>query len=353
MKTYFEMKVLCFTFLVLLPFFAQGQRDVELIFPSAIHIGVSLANVEHDSSSAWSQSLGNAFVLNTGMGGLYKRKFGVTAQAGFSINTYNFSNGNAEYSISSITSSAFINTYFLFKIKDRNNPRLHVGTDLGWNFYSKDFIQETNDEFQVTTVSYGPKKFFIAPELGITAKQKRMALSILGTYSFNQNTDSVIAMRLTDVRGGFNAYSKCNYLGLKLRFTYTLAGHKEPVNHIETTPADAQEMQARRTNDYQVFNVNKRSVKLILWDNGEIDNDSISVVLNGEYVLANYKLTNDKKKLKIRLHAGSNQIVVMAHNEGAIPPNTAQCKMICGRKKWDFAVSCGLKSNAGIEIVVN
>lgn len=81
--------------------------------------------------------------------------------------------------------------------------------------------------------------------------------------------------------------------------------------------------------------------------------NSISVVLNGHYVLTNYRLTMYKKKLKVRLNKGSNQLIVLAHNEGTIPPNTAQCKMFFGRKKWDFAVSCGLKSNAGIEILVD
>jgi hypothetical protein len=346
------MKLLCLIQLVLLSFFASAQRDIELIFPSAVHIGASVSKLERDSASIWSQGIGSAVVLNTGIGGLYKKKLGCTVQAGLAIGTYSYSTGTNEYSISSLTTTAFINSYYLFRIKQKENPKLHIGSDFGWNFYSFDEMKKSAEGFNAVTRSYGPRKFFIAPEVGITAQHKRMALSVLGTYGFQFKTDSVLSIQVTDPNGGFSANSKMDYLGLKIRFTYTLAGHKEPTNEYKAPPSDAAEMQARKSNEYQIFNVNKRTVKLVLWDNGEIDNDSISVVLNGQYVLTNYRLTKDKKKLKIRLHSGSNQFIVMAHNEGTIPPNTAQCKMICGRKKWDFAVSCGLKANAGIEILV-
>jgi len=346
------MKLLCLIQLVLLSFFASAQRDIELIFPSAVQIGASVSKLERDSASIWSQGIGSAVVLNTGIGGLYKKKFGCSLQAGIAVSTYSYSTGKKEYSISSIATSAFINSYYLFRIKQKENPKLHIGSDFGWNFYSFDEMSRTAEGFNAVTRSYGPKKFFIAPEVGITAQHKRIALSVLGTYSFQFNTDSVLSVLIADPNGGFSANSKMDYLGLKIRFTYTLAGHKEPLNHVESPPIDALAMEARKANEYQVFKVNKRNVKLILWDNGEIDNVSISVMLNGQYVLTNYKLTKDKKKLKIRLQPGSNQLIVMAHNEGTIPPNTAQCKMHCGRKKWDFAVSCGLKANAGIEIVV-
>jgi hypothetical protein len=346
------MKVLCLISLVLLPILGIGQREIELIFPSAVQIGASVSELQRDSASIWSQGIGSAVVLNTGIGGIYKKKFGISAQAGIAISTYSFSTGILEYSVSNINTLAFLNTYYLFRIKQKENPKLHIGSDFGWNFNTNDVMTKTAEGFSAVSRTYGPKKFFFAPELGITAQHNRLAMSVLGTYSYHFKTDSVLSVNVTDPNGGFKANSKMDYLGLKIRFSYTLAGHKEPTNAHENPPSDALAMEARKANDYQVFNVSKRSVKLILWDNGEIDNDSISVVLNGQYVLTNYKLTKDKKKLKIRLHSGSNQLVVMAHNEGTIPPNTAQCKMICGRKKWDFAVSCGLKANAGIEIVV-
>lgn len=346
------MKLLCLIQLVLLSFFASAQREIELIFPSAVQIGATVSELQRDSASIWSQGIGSAVVLNTGIGGIYKKKFGISAQAGIAISTYSFSTGILEYSVSNINTLAFLNTYYLFSIKQKENPKLHIGSDFGWNFNTNDVMTKTAEGFSAVSRTYGPKKFFFAPELGITAQHNRLAMSVLGTYSFQFNTDSVLSVNVTDPNGGFSANSKMDYLGLKIRFSYTLAGHKEPQNHIESPPADAIAMEERKSNEYQVFKVNKRSVKLILWDNGEIDNDSISVMLNGQYVLTNYKLSKDKKKLKIRLQPGSNQLIVMAHNEGTIPPNTAQCKMYCGRKKWDFAVSCGLKANAGVEILV-
>lgn len=347
------MKVLCLIPLVLLSIFGNAQRDVELIFPSTLQIGASLSEMKRESGSDWTQGIGSALMLNVGVGGLYKKKFGLSAQAGIAINTDGYSTTKLNYSVSSATTSVFLNSYVLFKMGEKENPKLHLGSDFGMNLYSNDELQKRGSGFSVVSHIYGPERIFIAPEFGITSQQKRTSLSVLGTYSYQFETDSVLSIQLTDKKGGFSAFSKMDYLGLKIRFTYSLAGYKEPHNNYQSPPADAVEMQQRKANDYQVFNVNKRSVKLVLWDNGEVDNDSISVVLNGQYVLTNYRLTKDKKKLKIRLNEGSNQLVVLAHNEGTIPPNTAQCKMIAGRKKWDFAISCGLKSNAGIEIIVD
>lgn len=347
------MKVLCLILLVLFSISGNAQRDVELIFPSAVQIGGSLSQMKRESGSNWTQGIGSAVILNVGVGGLYKKKFGLSAQAGIAISTYSFSTEKVNYSVSSATTSLFLNTYVLFKMGEKENPKLHLGSDFGWNLYSNDELRKKGSGFSAVSHIYGPEDIFIAPEFGITSQQRRTSLSVLGTYSYQFKSDSVLSIQITDKDGGFSAYSKMDYLGLKIRFTYTLAGHKEPKNDYEIPPSDALVMEQRKANDYQVFNVKKRSVKLILWDNGEVDNDSISVVLNGQYVLTNYRLTKDKKKLKIRLQPGSNQLIVMAHNEGTIPPNTAQCKMIAGRKKWDFAISCGLKSNAGIEVVVD
>lgn len=44
------MKVLCLISLVLFPFLGNCQREVELIFPSAVQIGASVSKLERDSA---------------------------------------------------------------------------------------------------------------------------------------------------------------------------------------------------------------------------------------------------------------------------------------------------------------
>jgi hypothetical protein len=68
----------------------------------------------------------------------------------------------------------------------------------------------------------------------------------------------------------------------------------------------------------------RERITLRLWDDAEMDGDTVSVLLNGRPVLVAHRLSHDPVKLRLDLRYGSNAIEVIAHNEGRIPPNTAR-----------------------------
>jgi hypothetical protein len=66
-------------------------------------------------------------------------------------------------------------------------------------------------------------------------------------------------------------------------------------------------------------------ISLTLWDNGIIDDDKISIIVDGKYVLKNYTLEATKKVVNVKIPDGIDDIklVILALNEGIEPPNTA------------------------------
>jgi hypothetical protein len=64
---------------------------------------------------------------------------------------------------------------------------------------------------------------------------------------------------------------------------------------------------------------------LSLYDNGTIDGDTVSVVLNGNVIIAKKRLTTNAIRTTIQITpdmGDSLQLVMYAENLGSIPPNT-------------------------------
>ncbi|RPD51229.1 hypothetical protein [Paracnuella aquatica] len=75
----------------------------------------------------------------------------------------------------------------------------------------------------------------------------------------------------------------------------------------------------------QEIGVDTGNIRLDFYDNGEIDDDSISVLVNNKTVLSHEKLGLKPLTLNIRMEPTKEiqEVVMKAENLGSIPPNTA------------------------------
>lgn len=91
-------------------------------------------------------------------------------------------------------------------------------------------------------------------------------------------------------------------------------------------------------------------ITLKFYDNGEIDNDSISVYRNNELILSKQRLSAKPIELKINLEnsGGTADIIMMAENLGTIPPNTALMIVEAGKLRQEVRLSSDLKKNAKV-----
>lgn len=112
------------------------------------------------------------------------------------------------------------------------------------------------------------------------------------------------------------------------------------------------EFSERKNEVQQEIEVESDSLRLDIYDNGEIDGDIISVYYNQKLILSSQKLTHKSIKINLRLDSTKafNEISMFAENLGLIPPNTALMIINDGKNKYEVKVSSNLEKNAAIRI---
>lgn len=93
-------------------------------------------------------------------------------------------------------------------------------------------------------------------------------------------------------------------------------------------------------------------IKIQLYDNGEIDDDTITVYHNNEVVAYKKRLSNLPITINLGLKAGVNlhELVMVADNLGRIPPNTALMVVTTGGKRYELFISSNEQRNAKVVI---
>jgi hypothetical protein len=100
----------------------------------------------------------------------------------------------------------------------------------------------------------------------------------------------------------------------------------------------------------QMVEFSSDSLVLALYDNGEVDGDTVSVLLNGEVLLEKQGLKASAVRKNILIPSGQNELtlVLFAENLGAYPPNTGLLVIRDGDKQYQLRFSADLKQNATI-----
>ncbi len=96
------------------------------------------------------------------------------------------------------------------------------------------------------------------------------------------------------------------------------------------------------------------TANVALYDNGEIDGDSVSLYMNNELILQHYKLTAQAKVLSVAIDKSLpvNRLVLFAENLGKLPPNTALMEVTVHGKTYALFLSTDYKKNASVEFVL-
>ncbi len=93
-------------------------------------------------------------------------------------------------------------------------------------------------------------------------------------------------------------------------------------------------------------------IKIELYDNGEIDGDTITVYHNNKVVVYKKELTHDPITLNIKANPEDtyHEFVMVADNLGRIPPNTALMVLTTGGKRYEISIVSNEQRNAKIVI---
>jgi hypothetical protein len=94
--------------------------------------------------------------------------------------------------------------------------------------------------------------------------------------------------------------------------------------------------------------VNTEQVSIRLYDNGEIDGDSISVFVDNKLVLSHKGLSATPITLSLNFdeNAPEHEVVMVAENLGRIPPNTSLMIINAGDKRYQVQITSTEQKNA-------
>lgn len=336
---------------VFIPLSAIAQRDVRIYLPGTFTAGFGYARTDRDPGTPWFQQPGQAFQLTAGIGARYRDLFGAHASTGLMLNVFSFEKPNASYSIASYVTTTQATVYGWIPLSNRHHSYIHIGVAGARFGYGEDLIESEEEGFRVSAKSFGPPRYALIPEIGAVKTFYRSHLGLLITAPFLLNREDVLEFRIIDPQGGLTARSRGSYLGLHIRYAWDIYGYKDPPVPV-LRPPDNPEILARTETRNQRFTVRSRTATLYIADNGQEDQDSISVLLNGVYIVSNYELKREPKKIRLRLQPGMNSVTVVAHNTGQIPPNTSSCELRAGFRRYKFGISTDLQRNEVLMIEV-
>jgi hypothetical protein len=93
------------------------------------------------------------------------------------------------------------------------------------------------------------------------------------------------------------------------------------------------------------------SLVINLYDNGQIDGDTVSVILNGKVIIAKQGLTAKAVTTTIYITpdlGDSLELIMYAENLGLIPPNTGLLTLVDGDDRYDIRFSGDFQRNSAI-----
>ncbi|HEX8279293.1 MAG TPA: hypothetical protein VF540_11385 [Segetibacter sp.] len=97
-----------------------------------------------------------------------------------------------------------------------------------------------------------------------------------------------------------------------------------------------------------VIDVDSDSLKVTLYDNGEVDNDTISLFYNRKLVAAKKMLSDKPLTFTLAVDTTVNEIAMYAENLGKLPPNTALAVIYAGGKRFELGMTSTFIKNATI-----
>jgi hypothetical protein len=184
-----------------------------------------------------------------------------------------------------------------------------------------------------------------------------------GTYDPSTKVIVVQEESITD----FKIPNSCVICIKRYEFKYTVNGDKETLEGGWTgsiqgtnTPCQPGTITLSRIKesffkepDVRIIKVDTGKIRLDFYDNGEIDGDSITVLVNKQVVLSHQMLNVTPITMGVHIDPSTpmQEVEMVADNLGSIPPNTALLVITAGDKKYRLYLSSTEEKSAKVRFV--
>jgi hypothetical protein len=186
----------------------------------------------------------------------------------------------------------------------------------------------------------------------LTDKLKEMDL--LNQLSFSQpvkkseEQKASVDVKANESTKSTKTRSKESSFNNKVESVKPLEKHVDAHKPREVVPAA--DIAIRNTAVLQTVSFRSDSLRLSLYDNGEVDGDTVTVVLNGQPIISRAGLTAKGMTMSISTSnlRDSSELIMYAENLGRIPPNTGLLIVQDGIDRYQIRFSGDLQNNSAI-----
>lgn len=311
-----------------------------------INLGVGLPKVETISGTRFSTRPFFAGTLDFGASWTYREKLGLAAHGILAINGYDFTNGEFDYDIYHLTRRAELRAFWQRPLDPASNTRLRIGLGVGLASQGNTTLDRQRGPFRASTSASAMQRTYLSPEVVIMKQEGRHRVEFGLRYVTHLQRQVAFATRLSVGADTTLATATHDHLALVIRFHWGLKRRALPM-----PPRPTIAYAERTTDTLATLHASKHRITLWLWDNAEYDGDTISVFVNDRPVLVDHELRHKRYRLKIDVAPGENTLLMVAHNEGRVPPNTASCSVRAGRGRQRLLFSTSLQKNQVLRIV--
>jgi hypothetical protein len=119
---------------------------------------------------------------------------------------------------------------------------------------------------------------------------------------------------------------------------------------VFTTPPTA--LLTRANPVVKQIEIEAGEIKLDLYDNGQIDGDTVSIYHNNKLIASHARLSQKPISLSLTVNPEHphHELVMVAENLGSIPPNTSLMILTAGNKRYEIFISSTEQKNAKVVI---
>jgi hypothetical protein len=124
-----------------------------------------------------------------------------------------------------------------------------------------------------------------------------------------------------------------------------------PVNApVIVDPTAATDLNKRKIENIQALYFKSDSLQLTLYDNGEVDGDTVSVIMNGQVIMPKVGLTTNavRKTIYTQDAGDSIQLIMYAESLGSLPPNTGLLIVYDGADRYEIRFSGDMQKSSAI-----
>ena len=187
----------------------------------------------------------------------------------------------------------------------------------------------------------------------VTFRIREDCVPCLKNYELTLHTGSGNRVREVQLRGGWSTPSGRAIDGRTPCTPGSIVLTRFDKATFPTTPAPKKEAPKKIDQLVQEIRLDSGKIHLALYDNGQIDGDTVSVFVNKKSVIDHQMLKTQPLSLDVLIDAKHplQEVVMVGENLGQIPPNTALMVVTTATQRYQLYLTADDQKNALVRFI--